>query len=43
MEKATTSFLRCDLRQLAGATGRGDAVPASVFAAIRKADDDIKS
>jgi hydroxyacylglutathione hydrolase len=42
MEKATNPFLRADLPQLAAAMGLGDAKPASVFAAIRKAKDNFK-
>lgn len=42
MEKTTNPFLRFDLPQLAAATGLKDAMPASVFAAIREANDNIK-
>ncbi|HEX6012716.1 MAG TPA: hypothetical protein VFY87_13125 [Geminicoccaceae bacterium] len=43
MEKATDPVPRCDLPQLAGATGHSDAVPASAFAATREVNDGIKS
>jgi hypothetical protein len=43
MEKAIDPALRCDLPQLASATGPNDAMPASAFAATREVNDGIKS
>jgi hydroxyacylglutathione hydrolase len=42
MEKATNPFLRADVPAVVAAMGLGDAKPASVFAAIRKAKDNFK-